>query len=446
MQKILCKITSAILAVIMIISTLFISSVDAYAYGNAKNGVVVVAWYLKGAKTIAVDSNNKIVGTIENLGDMVWSRGTGFFVGATDEKPMYLATNFHVVDDFVNAGEGKQNLINLNTKTNNGYNAYVLYESSEIRVYYDEDDYEAAYVVDYGDVNKVDLAILKLNKPTDKRCALPLFVPTEDMVAQEVYVVGYPGTSDNGYTGASKWGIDDVTVTKGIINRFVSAAGTGVERIQTDAIIQHGNSGGPMVDSVGNVIGINTNSIINGSEQTAYAINVKELITMLNKNNIPYEMADTDDYTVIIIVCIIAAVILVIGIILVIVLKGKKKGASSSGDNTKAAGKKTPMIRSLASQHKGACYAVGKSTVVIGRDKAACTISYQEGTNGVSGKHCTVEWKADTNEFVLTDLGSTYGTFMVNGQRLQPNVAYRLKDGESFYVGDKANVLRVEVK
>ena len=33
----------------------------------------------------------------------------------------------------------------------------------------------------------------------------------------------------------------------------------------------------------------------------------------------------------------------------------------------------------------------------------------------------------------------------MNGQRLTPNVPYRLRAGDSFYVGDPANVLRVEL-
>ena len=59
--------------------------------------------------------------------------------------------------------------------------------------------------------------------------------------------------------------------------------------------------------------------------------------------------------------------------------------------------------------------------------------------------HCSVEWKAEMNEFLVTDLKSSYGTYLMSGQRLQPNVPHRLKAGDSFYVGDKANVIRVEV-
>jgi pSer/pThr/pTyr-binding forkhead associated (FHA) protein len=82
---------------------------------------------------------------------------------------------------------------------------------------------------------------------------------------------------------------------------------------------------------------------------------------------------------------------------------------------------------------------------MIGRDTINCAIVFREGTAGVSGRHCSVSWNEQADEFILTDLRSTYGTFLMNGQRLQPNIPYHLKPGESFYVGENINVLRVEV-
>ena len=73
-----------------------------------------------------------------------------------------------------------------------------------------------------------------------------------------------------------------------------------------------------------------------------------------------------------------------------------------------------------------------------------CT-AFREGTPGVSKRHCSVSWNPDTGEFLVTDLNSSYGTYLLNGQRLEPNIPYHLKAGESFYVGENTNVLRVEV-
>ena len=71
---------------------------------------------------------------------------------------------------------------------------------------------------------------------------------------------------------------------------------------------------------------------------------------------------------------------------------------------------------------------------------------YQEGTPGISLRHCTLSYNFEAKEFILTDLKSTYGTFLMNGQKLALGGSARLKPGDSFYLGDNANVLRVELE
>ena len=66
-------------------------------------------------------------------------------------------------------------------------------------------------------------------------------------------------------------------------------------------------------------------------------------------------------------------------------------------------------------------------------------------TPGVSAWHCSVVWDGRTGEFLLTDLKSTYGTFLATGQKLTPGVACRLKAGDTFYLGEQSNALRVEL-
>lgn len=198
------------------------------------------------------------------------SFGSGFFVGNDKENPQYLVTNNHVVDAFLECNEG------------NGY-TYVYDDDAlgsiyyvgklEIRVLFSdkEGDYEKAYVVDHGDTEKVDLAVLRLQNPTDKRHALPIGEVTQDMVGDTVYTVGFPGVAENGLTGGSSSGENDVTITKGAIGRLVTND-EGVKRINIDATIAHGNSGGPLVTEDGVVIGVNTNGFSAQGEETYYAI------------------------------------------------------------------------------------------------------------------------------------------------------------------------------
>ena len=51
----------------------------------------------------------------------------------------------------------------------------------------------------------------------------------------------------------------------------------------------------------------------------------------------------------------------------------------------------------------------------------------------------------EMQNMIETDLNSSYGTYLMSGQRLTPNTPCHLRAGDSFYVGDRGNVLRTEL-
>ena len=445
-------------AAIMPALTLFLSSfanLTAYAFDdNVKSGVVAITDYMTNATTYAkTDSGYQ---ELEQYSEY-WSSGSGFFVGDTTDNPTMIVTNCHVVESYIESGEGAGNLFYTGEYYNNKYPIYVKAESSELRVYFSEDDYELAYVDCYGDSSKVDLAVLRLREGTDKRHSLKLTETDESMVGDTVYTVGFPGNADNYFTGASKYGVNDVTVHKGSISKFVMNEGKGVERIATDAAIQHGNSGGPLVTEEGYVIGVNTNvwsqSPYSGQiEADYYAINSSELMRFLDKNNIPYQTAKTSSGAGMAFSAIVgAAAIVGIGAFAASSIKKKKNQTQGQPNlkvspNAAAPAAKKAVIRSMSAQHNGKVFPVGKAPLTIGRDPSSCQIVYIKGTTGVSGKHCTIYFDSSTGLFTLTDLNSSFGTYLINGLKLNANTPVNLKPGDSFYVGDKANILKVEVE
>ena len=371
-------------------------------------------------------------------------RGTGFFIGQNGGDPQYLVTNYHVIEDFIYVGGGEQG------------------NESRLYVAYSRNDIEEAYVVEYNE--KMDLAVLRLAKPTSKR--KPLCIETDFRVGSQVYAVGFPKLADVAIDSTSSYSIEDATVTSGAINRIITESGTGRRLIQMDATIYGGNSGGPLVNADGNVIGVNTMGT-EASENMNYAISMEEVVTILDRNNILYDIvtdlkSDPDpiptpvpvpepskEFSPVVVVLItIAAVagIALIVVVAVLVIKRKKAQSTSSGDVAKPVSlQKKPMIYSVSPEHGGAKIAVEGLQVQIGRDPASCQISFREGTPGVSRHHCQVSWDGARGEFVLMDMKSTYGTYLNNGQKLNPGVSYYLRPGDSFYIGDRANEIRTEL-
>ena len=120
----------------------------------------------------------------------------------------------------------------------------------------------------------------------------------------------------------------------------------------------------------------------------------------------------------------------------------KKKKAPAAPKGQKAEG--NPVLRSMAPQHSGMVVQLHGQPVQIGRDGAVCRLVYQDGTPGVSGRHCQVSF--EQGQFILTDLNSTYGTFLANGQRVAPNSPVKLSPKSSFYLGEADNTVYVDLE
>jgi putative serine protease PepD len=112
-----------------------------------------------------------------------------------------------------------------------------------------------------GAAGAIDLAVLRISAPA--ALIHPLRLGNSDLV-----VVGEPVIAIG-----SPFGLNE-TVSGGIVSALHRSMGAIGEVIQTDISINEGNSGGPLIDAGGQVIGINTeteNSTV-GSGGVAFAI------------------------------------------------------------------------------------------------------------------------------------------------------------------------------
>lgn len=447
------KKSKLIRAIILSLVIMIMNSFTVFAneaVNDARRGVVPIVYYLKNAYMVSVHYDTGTILEEEKIGNEIsYSSGSGFFVGGKENDPEYLVTNDHVVDDFINNGEGLDGSVYYDHQSTNigTIVRYITFDESELRVYIDNDNYVNAYVVDYGDMEKVDLAILKLSQPAKGKKALKLLPATDDMVGTAVHTIGYPGSADNEFTNASKYKMEDATIATGIISKLARSK-SGVERIQTDAAIHHGNSGGPLVTDKGVVVGVNTNvnsDLLYNSQVEAdyYSLNVSELIPMLDRNNIPYMTAKS---SMPVVIGIIIAIVVVALIVVLFIILRRKKNTTPKDVAVSEKTEKKPVVRSMSTQHNGKSMLVGVSPIYVGRDSTKCAIVYKEGTAGVSGRHASIVFNPASSDFIVTDLGSTYGTFLLDGRRIEANKPFHLKDGDSFYVGDKSNVLRLEIE
>ncbi len=367
-------------------------------------------------------------GAPDSSGTMQYWRGTGFFVGEEGQNPEYIITNCHVIEDYILAGEALG--------------------GGELYVMFDENDQQEAYLVVY-DAAK-DVAVLKLAEPTDKRVPLRLRTPEEDSLGSEVYAVGYPLAADVTVQAVTSASQGDATVTTGSIGRFLTESGTGRELIQTDAALSGGNSGGPLIDGDGAVIGISTA----GSkldQNLFYAVSSSEVKFLLDRNNIPYSLYEAEGIPAVLYAGAGAAVIVVI-VVLVVVMGKKKKAAAAPEAPASPVQEETPdkkgspVLRSMAAQHGGMVVQLHHQPVQIGRDPATCRLVFQDGTPGVSSRHCQVYFDEQEQMFIVTDLNSTYGTFLMNGQRIAPNTPVKLPPNSSIYLGEADNTIYLEME
>lgn len=166
-------------------------------------------------------------------GSKMWT-GTGFAL-----LNNCIATNYHVV-------EGAKTIL---IKGING-------------------DFVKSYAADVIASDKFnDLAIIKLRDGHIQSSSIPYSVVTATAeVGEEVFVLGYPLTSTMG---------DEIKLTTGVVSARTGFQGD-VSLYQISAPIQPGNSGGPLFDDKGNVIGI-VSAKHQGAENVGYAIKASYL-------------------------------------------------------------------------------------------------------------------------------------------------------------------------
>lgn len=146
-------------------------------------------------------------------------------------------------------------------------NAHVVGDHRQVEVVVDRRYYCDADVVRV-DLNR-DLALLRVHYDGELP-AMSLGDSAAVLPAQNVLALGFPQMFHLG---------DSETITRGIVSALRQINGIGY--VQTDAALNSGNSGGPLIDQEsGMVIGVNTFAM-KDSENIAYALAIDEVKPMV---------------------------------------------------------------------------------------------------------------------------------------------------------------------
>ena len=170
--------------------------------------------------------------------------GTGFAL-----EDGYVVTNYHVIEE--------AKTISLKGINGDSYTSY------------------SAIVVTKDKNN--DMAILKINDPRfDVFNSIPYSVSLKQVdVGEDVFVLGYPMTQALG---------NEIKLTNGIISARTGYQGD-ISTYQISAPVQPGNSGAPMFDSNGNIIGIVVAGVP-GADNVGYAIKTLYLKVLIENTEI----------------------------------------------------------------------------------------------------------------------------------------------------------------
>ena len=332
----------------------------------------------------------------------------------------------------------------------------------------------------------LDLAILTTAVGLSGRPALPLASAKNVRAAETVYALGFPGAADEiiDYGDWLPSSPDDVTVTRGIVSSAV-AVRNNTDAIQHDCFIYYGNSGGPLLNEAGEVIGVNTWINPDAPGGVNYAIHIDYVMEALDDFGILYSIPDaasipeppsqppaqspsgTSELDTTqppsqppppspdaagnffsanwwIILCVAA------GAAIGLYINSRRKKPAAAPQPMPAAviqpAAHTP-VASSASFHlictkgnfAGTTFPINGS-LSIGRDPKRCQIVFPNDAKGISSLHCTL--KQQGSSVIATDMGSTYGTF-VNGRKLNPNENVTLNSGDSLRIADEKNEFKV---
>ena len=327
-----------------------------------------------------------------------------------------------------------------------------------------------------GGNEQKDLAILELDHSVGNP---PVKFARREFVrkTETVYVLGFPSAADENPNIDQRSTLFEVKVSKGIVSGFVRSR-FGVNLYETDAAVNPGNSGGPMADECGDVIGISVMAalvpaVVVGQDESgqpvpvprrlpegtgiAWAISADELMPELNGLRVRPQVASsacslstsssapipTSSTPPLLVAAVVGALILGgVGVYLAATKRGRSamtqvfRGAPRPRALTPPAKPiRWAILRAVSGDLVGSEVRLDQNPVTVGRDPNACQMVFPSTADLISKRHCILR-RDRQRGVLLEDCGSMNGTFLQSGERLTPGSPRRLDPNDCFYLAD----------
>ncbi|MDD5622649.1 MAG: serine protease [Actinomycetota bacterium] len=150
----------------------------------------------------------------------------------------------------------------------------------------DNETFIRAEVIDFSGWDQRDIALIRIQPQTGKALSGAMVGDSSTMEVQDnLTIIGYPWTSDIGQEN-----VLNPTITNGNISGRLMLSGTEVLQVQGDA--RPGNSGGPVLNSNGQVVGILT---MLTDETNNYLRPSNDIKEMLSRNGVTNKQGMVDE-------------------------------------------------------------------------------------------------------------------------------------------------------
>lgn len=208
----------------------------------------------------ALDARGSVFRVLCEDSQYIYS-GSGFVVGANGEST-FLVTNYHVIKD-----ANPQSIVVVKRDGTDQPVTIVGYDK------------------DY------DLCILQSSAHLGNTSPLVIANQDQAAVGDAVYALGFPEAGDY-LLDDYAYAVEDITVTDGIISAIKSVT-VGMKKttfLQMNAAINSGSSGGPLLNGLGQVVGVNTLGILDAQDVYA-AVSTQHLKELLTQHQVLFQTA-----------------------------------------------------------------------------------------------------------------------------------------------------------